>query len=477
MNREVSLRGDLFLVMATRRAAIVLARMAIRRPLSIVETRGSFNGVMATRRKRVKMKDNKFKLPPIGLRIIKSAFAVFLCYVVDFLRSGNGIVFYSQLSALWCMQDYAKETRNNAKQRTVGTAVGAVYGLIVLVIFQKASVEENIRFFLNALAVSLAIVLIIYTTVIINKRNASYFSCVVFLSIVVNHAHDVNPYIFVLNRVLDTMIGIAIGVGVNVFKLRRKRNRDILFISGLDDTLLNTNNNMSGYSRVELNRMIDEGLNFTISTVRTPASMMDALSGIRLSLPVIAMDGAALFNFSEKRFEKVYLISKEESKEIYDFLEKEEVSFFTNIIIDDTVLIYYRESENDVYNKIVNKLRKSPYRNYISRPVPKDEPVVYYMIPDKKERIQALYEKLVDAGFVNHLKVTVIDSNEYEGYSYLRIYNHNASKKNMIDYLLKMNDVKEIVTFGTIPGAYTNLIVPGDSNGVVKTIKRRFESR
>ena len=421
------------------------------------------------------MDKKKFRLPPIGLRIIKSAAAVFMCYIVDLLRAGNGIVFYSQLSALWCMQDYTVETRQNAIQRTIGTIIGAIYGLIVLIIFDRLPITEDIVPVVKAVIIALFIVPIIYTTVVLNKKNASYFSCVVFLSIVVNHANDIDPYIFVINRVLDTMIGIVVGVSFNLFRFRRNKNLDTLFISGLDDTLINENNNMSAYSRVELNRMIDEGLNFTISTIRTPASLIEPLSGIRLKLPVIVMDGAALYNIQEKRFEKVYVISNDTAASMREFLINSGISFFTNIVIDDTILIYYGDSDNEIYNRIVTKLRKSPYRNYIKRPAPESETVVYYMAIEKKEKIPGILRELKTAGFEEKLKITVTDSNEYKGYSYLKIYNHNASKQNMIDYLLETTEINTVATFGTVPGKYTHLITPGDSNAVVRTIKHAFE--
>lgn len=56
------------------------------------------------------------------------------------------------------------------------------------------------------------IVVVLYTTVVMKKKQASYFSCVLFLSIVVNYITDVNPYLFVWDRFLDTLIGILIGV-------------------------------------------------------------------------------------------------------------------------------------------------------------------------------------------------------------------------------------------------------------------------
>ena len=77
--------------------------------------------------------------------------------------------------------------------------------------------------------VSLFIVVVLYSTVLIRQKQASYFSCVVFLSIVVNHIQDANPYVFVWNRFLDTIIGIIVGVVVNCFTIPGKKNKDILF--------------------------------------------------------------------------------------------------------------------------------------------------------------------------------------------------------------------------------------------------------
>ncbi len=59
-----------------------------------------------------------------------------------------------------------------------------------------------------------------------------YFSCVVFLSIVVIHIGDANPYLFVFNRVMDTMIGIIIGMLVNSVRLPRRKGYSVHFRYG-----------------------------------------------------------------------------------------------------------------------------------------------------------------------------------------------------------------------------------------------------
>ena len=419
---------------------------------------------------------NKQNIPGIGMRIIKSAVGVWICFLIDILRGNAGIVFYSQLAVLWCMRDYVSETRRFAIQRSIGTVIGALYGLVLLLLYKLLPIDSSFGGIISyRLVVSAFIILVLYTTVLLKQKQASYFSCVVFLSIVVNHIQDSDPLIFVWNRFLDTMIGILVGVSVNCFRLLGRKQKNLLFLSGLDDTLLALDGSMSDYSRVELNRMIDSGANFTVSTMRTPASLMEALRGIHLKLPVIAMDGAALYNIRENRYEYVYVISAGHSVAIRSYFDKREIPYFANVIVDDVLLIYYQDSEWQDYNDVVEKMRKSPYRNYIKRPLPEDENVVYFMVIDKTERIERLYADMMQEEFCKNLKVITHPATECEGCSLLKIYNKNASKENMIDYLKSQLGIEKTVTFGTIEGKYTHLIRPGDFNRVVKWMKKEYE--
>lgn len=417
----------------------------------------------------------KWKLPAIGMRITKSAVAVLLCYLVSFMRGNSGIVFYSQLAALWCMQVYVSNTKKNALQRFIGTVVGALYGLVYLLLRNEMNHTKIYTELLDAVIISGFIVIVLYTTVLMKKKQASYFSCVVFLSIVVNHVTDTNPYLFVWNRFLDTMIGIIIGIGVNCFSLPKEKRKDILFVSGLDDTLLNKKDNLSDYSKIELNRMLDEGANFTISTMRTPASLMEPMWGIRLKLPVIAMDGAVLYDINENRYLKVYVISNSTSRKVLDLMKQEGLACFTNVIIDDMLVIYYEDTKEKVQEELVKNLRKSPYRNYVKREFQSEEGVVYFMMLYPSEIIEGFYKKLEQQGFTKDLKVLKYKSQDYEGYSYLKIYNKNATKENMIHYLKERTNLSNVVTFGSIKGRYDIVVEPGDTNKVVHMLKKLYE--
>lgn len=414
-------------------------------------------------------------IPGIGMRIIKSAIAVSLCVLVNLVRGESGIVFYSQLAALWCIQMYRNNTISNALQRTTGTVVGAVYGLLYILIYPKLNYYHS-GVLVEAICLFVSIVMVLYTTVLIHRNQSSYFSCVVFLSIVINHIGDVSPYSFVWNRFLDTMIGIVIGICVNNFRISFKPDRETLFISGVDDILVDKNNNVSAYSRVELNRMIEDGMKFTISTMRTPASLLEPLSGINLQYPVIVMDGAALYDVKRSEYVKEYVISDATSSELYALMKHMGMYPYVNVIIDDTLLIYYQNTTDEVNQKLIEKLRVSPYRNYIKREYQGNEDVVYFMLLDRNERIDSLYGRLIEEGYDRKLKILKYFSDDYIGYSYIKIYNKNATKENMLLYLKEAYNLGNTVTFGTVPEKYDVYVKEGSFNETVKQLKRRYES-
>lgn len=413
------------------------------------------------------------KIPSIGMRTIKSAIGVFLGFVIYFIRGNQGMPFYTALSVLWCIRPYIKDTKEMAIQRTIGTFIGGIYGF-TLILF-----EINTTFlyneFIRCLVISLSILPIIYTTILINKKNASYFSCVVFLSIVVMHITDENPYFFVFNRVLDTLIGIGIGIVINNARIPRKKQSDILFVSGMDDTLLSVHETITPYSVILLNRMLDDGAKFTIATMRTPASLIENLQGIRIQLPVIAMDGAVLFDMKEKRYLKKYEISYEETKEILNFIEQRNFHVFINATVEDSWVIYYSDFKNEVEDKIYNSMRKSPYRNYVKRDIPEGQDILYLMIVDKTDIIESLYLDLHSNGLTKSYKILKYESNDYSGFTYIKIYNREATKDNMITYLAEHVNAEKVITFGSIEGKYDIVTKDDDSNKVVKSLEKLYE--
>ena len=69
-----------------------------------------------------------------------------------------------------------------------------------------------------------------------------------------------------------------------------------LYVSDLDGTLLNSQSQISSTTKTMLNRLVEEeGINFTIATARTPATVVRLLEGVDCRLPLIVMTGAAMW--------------------------------------------------------------------------------------------------------------------------------------------------------------------------------------
>ena len=65
----------------------------------------------------------------IGMRIIKTVIAVFICGLLGWLRDETS--FFSMIAAVLCMQKSAEKTFTTSFNRIMGTALGIVVALVV----------------------------------------------------------------------------------------------------------------------------------------------------------------------------------------------------------------------------------------------------------------------------------------------------------------------------------------------------------
>ena len=415
------------------------------------------------------------RFPKPGQRILRSAIAVALCFMVYILRGRRGIPFYSALAVLQCIQPYYESTAKTAKKRVTGTFIGAFWGLLVILIQVYLLQGKLHDTFLGYLLIAAVTGVVLYSTVVLKCTDAAYFSCVVFLSIVVMHIADENPILFVFNRVMDTLIGVGLAFLVNSAHLPREKNNDILFVSGIDDTLLDSQYHLTPYSRIELNQMIEQGAHFTVSTIRTPASLMEVMQGVKLKYPVIAMDGAVLYDMKENSYLMKYQMSESQAERMADFLTQQSEHYFVNTVVDDTVVIYYDILDNEAQQGIFNSKRRSPYRNYVHTQNPSYDNVIYFFLIDQKEKIEHLYESLIAQPWASEYRIAKANSVNYPGYAHLKIYHKDATREHMLENLKAILNLEKTVTFGSIQECYDVFIEDSDRNLMVREMKKRYK--
>ena len=76
----------------------------------------------------------KYQIPPLGGRIMKTALAVFICLMIYFLRGyrGKEMPTEAAITAIICMQPFLSGTREFALNRMAGSVIGVVWALIFI---------------------------------------------------------------------------------------------------------------------------------------------------------------------------------------------------------------------------------------------------------------------------------------------------------------------------------------------------------
>ena len=419
------------------------------------------------------LSDREIPLP--GQRILRSMIAVWLCFGIYMLRGQRGIPFYSVIAALQCLQPYAKSMRSVARNRLVGTAVGAIWGLAILLLERNLLFDGAPGEWEHYILLGLFSGAVLYSTVLLKVRETAYFSTVVFLCIAVNHIGDENPYIFVFNRALDTLIGVLVAEGINRLHLPRLRQKNVLFVSSISETIVGAGKTLSPYSKIELNRLIDDGAQFTLSTTQTPATVREMLPDVNLRLPIIAMDGSALYDLKKREYLKTVTMEEDAARRMMAFLDASGLHYTTNTIEDHLLVVRCGDLGDGALLKLYQDKRRSAYRNFVIRHPEQLTGILYFMVLDQAEAVLELYNSLCQSPWQGEYRVVLDTTKHYADSACLKIYAPEASRENMLRELVAMVKPTKVVTFGGTPGHCDVLIKNADKDAMVKALKRRFE--
>ena len=392
------------------------------------------------------------KPPPIDMRIVKSAAAVFLCFLLSLLRGrffpflGQGVPFYSAIAAILCMQPYVSGSVKTALNRTVGTVIGAAGGTLFLLVEREAGLQGMPL--LRDLLLAMCIIPLLYVTVVLKKTTASYITCVVFLSITVSHAADVNPYLFALNRMADTLIGIFVSLLVNVSHLPRRRDKKTVFVLGVDNVLAPPGEKVPAGTAIRFNRLVERGALMTVTSFRSPAQWMPRTQELELRLPVITMSGAALYD----RQTATYLYTRPLSPSVREAVEGVFREFglncFLYAVVHQVMHVYYGGLTNPAEKELVTRLRGNAHENFVCGPLPAGYEALRILAVDTTAMADRLEAALKALPCAESIRITRRPCRRREGYVYIGVYAREASPAEALDELKKRVGADRAVVFG-----------------------------
>ncbi|MCR3956776.1 MAG: aromatic acid exporter family protein [Gudongella sp.] len=147
----------------------------------------------------------------IGMRTIKTAIAVSIGLFIAEVFNLQSPLFVG-IGAIHAMQATVSESFETGKNRILGTVVGGLIALIFALYLPR-----------NQIFMGIGIILVIHILNLVGWKKAISLSAIVFIAVSLNHDFEMIPY--AVSRVLDTFVGIAIGVLVNYFVAAPSSNK------------------------------------------------------------------------------------------------------------------------------------------------------------------------------------------------------------------------------------------------------------
>lgn len=146
----------------------------------------------------------------VGMRIIKTVVAVFLCGLLAYLRNTSAL--FSMFAALFCIQRSTGKTIESSINRVLGTLVGGVVGVLTVYAMDTLNILHIhlLRYFL----MSLLLIPVIKFALFLKKPDIAGMACVVVMCLVAEPGDK--PAVYSIERLFETAVGVALACGIDI---------------------------------------------------------------------------------------------------------------------------------------------------------------------------------------------------------------------------------------------------------------------
>jgi len=220
-----------------------------------------------------------------------------------------------------------------------------------------------------------------------------------------------------------------------------------LYITDLDGTLLNSDGDLSEYTKKTINALIDKGMIFSYATARSLTSASIVTKGLKINYPVISYNGTFLINSNTKETLFLLCFNRDETEIVKNAMNKNSIYPLVYSFINGEEKVSWIESKETKGIRSYIDSRKGDSR---LRPVENSEQLykgdIFYFtfIADSKEQLLHISDYLKDKPEYNCLIQKELYKEEY----WCEIMLNRATKGNAILALKDILKCDKIISFG-----------------------------
>ncbi len=155
-------------------------------------------------------------------------------------------------------------------------------------------------------------------------------------------------------------------IGTNIeetLALIGARLEEVLFVSDLDGTLLDSDSRISPTSTSFLNEAIALGANFTVATARTPATVSGILEDVNMQLPAIVMTGSTAWS-SARGYSETNFFDEDLARHILAIFRNAGLPTFVYTMPEEMIEIYHPGPMSSQENEFMAERSYSPYKRF-----------------------------------------------------------------------------------------------------------------
>ncbi len=382
--------------------------------------------------------------PPLGQRIMKTSLAVFICLMFYWLRGYRGVEMPAEacITAIICMQPYVQDTTVYARDRFVGSFIGAFWGLMFLLLLLIFPAMGKTPLLLYPL-MGVGVLISLYSAVVMRRPDTSGQAAIVFICVVIAYPEIDAPLQQALHRMIDVLVGTAAAIGVNVLRWPRVKRRDRLFFVRTRDIVPDQLAQMHSAVLFRLNYLFNDGAKICLMSEHAPAFLLSQLGGAKVNVPLIVMDGAAIYDAQENEYLSVETMPSASSAWLMERLNERHASYFIYTVHNHRTCIFHQGKLSKGENLVYERMKRSPYRYYLQGDSFNQEEIVYIKVIAATVDIDSILVSLYDALPRWRLRTAVRAQAGLPGSGSLYFYSANATMDQAEEKLLCLLREKE----------------------------------
>lgn len=218
-----------------------------------------------------------------------------------------------------------------------------------------------------------------------------------------------------------------------------------LYITDLDGTLLTSDAELSDRSLKTINSLIENGVQFSVATARTHATVSEMFSEVKLNVPLVMMNGVIIYDPTAEKVISSAAIDRDSAVKVVETFNRHGKAPMLYYPEGNYINIYYSDLNNRFQQDYINARTETGIKQFHYSPEPEVmDNLIYIVTLDPREELQEIYDEICEIEGVN----CMFYSDNYTGCYFLEVMSAKVNKGTGAKFVKDYLSADKMIAFG-----------------------------